>query len=126
MSSPPFLDEMSEAPYVASYNCASLHQLRLFDFGGGGHQRTAIRRFRVLEYLALVVADNDPIGVAAQDILRIHGHFAAAAARVYHILRHGVTSGVSAQLFHDLEALSDARPQVGCAGDQATLEEWER
>src|SRR5260370_2728513 len=106
MSSPTFLDEMSEAPYVVSYNCASLHQLRLFDFGGGGHQRTAIRRFRVLEYLALVVADNDPIGVAAQDILRIHGHFPAAAGCVYHILRHRVTFAVSSQLLPHLDALS--------------------
>src|SRR5258708_1967809 len=99
----------------------ALNQLRLFNLFRGRDQRRAIGRFGVFEYLALVIPDHDFLPVAAQDVVGINGHFAAAAGSVDDILRHGVTGSVAAQLFHDLEALAHAGAQMRRSGDQIAL-----
>ena len=57
----------------------------------------------------------------AQDVFRTHRHFAAAAGRINHIGRHGVTSRVAAQLFHDRQPGAHACAQVRGASNQIAL-----
>ena len=49
------------------------------------------------------------------------GNFPAAAGRIDNVLRHGVTGGMAAQAFHDLDALGNRRAEVTRAFDQVAL-----
>src|SRR5207247_8340671 len=69
------------------------------------------------------VADNHPVGTASQDVVRIDRHFAAAARGVDDVLGDGVARGVTAQAFHNLQALPHAGAQVGGTGDEVALVE---
>src|SRR5438034_11638079 len=82
-----------------------LHQLRLFDFGGCGHQWRAIGGFGILENLAFIIADHDTVGVAAEDVIGIHRHFPSTAGRIDDELRHSIAGSVTTQLLHYLKPL---------------------
>src|ERR1700756_2785450 len=89
-----------------------LDQFRFFNALGRMNEGRAIRGLWVFEDFPFEIADHNAVGVPAQDIVRVDGHFAAAARSVDDVLWDGVTGGVTAEAFHDLEALADAGAQV--------------
>jgi hypothetical protein len=68
--------------------------------------------FGILEDFSFVIADDDFLVVVIQNVTGIDRHFAAAAGRVDDELRDGVTSGVAAQPFDDLDAFRDRGAQM--------------
>src|SRR5207253_4303488 len=92
-----------------------------FNLPGRADEGGAIGGFRILEDLAFVISDLDSVIVAAEDIFRVDGHLAAATRSIDDILRHGVTGGVAAQLFHDLETFPDAGAQVSRTRNKIAL-----
>src|SRR6266540_2590767 len=66
-----------------------------------------VSSFWVLEDFALVIPDDDFLVIVIQNVTGIDRYLAAAARRVDHELRHGVTGGVTAQTFDDLNAFRD-------------------
>ena len=99
----------------------ALNQLRLFNFFWRRARWCAVERFGVFKNFTLVIAQHHPVGVVAQNVVGIDGHFAAATGRVNDVLRRGVTGRVAAQLRHDFNALPDAGAQVRRAGNQIAL-----
>ena len=51
----------------------------------------------------------------------VHGHLAAAARRIDHILRDGIARRVATQRLHHVEAAPHAGAQVRAAGDEVAL-----
>src|SRR5690606_30355924 len=96
-------------------------QLGFFDVPRRRDLRRAVRRFGVFEDLSFVVADNDAIGVVAENVFGADRHFAAAAGSVDDVGGDGVAAGVSAELFHDVESFSHAGAEVSGPGDQVAL-----
>src|SRR5258708_10165477 len=78
-------------------------ELRLFDLDGRFAQWRSVRSFRIGETFAFVIADDNALRIFAHDIVRINRYFAASSGRVDDVLRDGITSGMAAQRFHDLE-----------------------
>jgi hypothetical protein len=68
--------------------------------------------FWVLEDFAFVIPDDDFLVVVIQDVAGIDRHLAAAARRIDNELGHGVTGGVTAQAFDDLNAPGDRSAQM--------------
>src|SRR5216684_7713074 len=62
---------------------------------------------RILEDFSFVIADHDFLVVVIENVTGIDRHFAAAAGRVDHVLRNGVTGGVTTQAFDDLDSFRD-------------------
>jgi hypothetical protein len=91
--------------------------------GGRGRREEggAVGGFGVFEDFAFVVADDDAVVIAAEDVFGADGDFAAAAGCIDDVLGDGVAGGMAAEFIHDLEALSDAGAEVGGAGDQIAL-----
>src|SRR5262245_41167396 len=77
--------------------------------------------FRILENPAFEIPNDNPVGIPAQNILWIHGNLSAAARSVDDVLWHGISCREPAQAAHDLEPLSDTRPQMRRAGDEVAL-----
>ena len=63
--------------------------------------------FRVLEDFAFVIPDDDLLVIVIKNVAGIDRHFAAAARGVDDELRHGITSGVTAQAFDDFDSFRD-------------------
>src|ERR1035438_5745420 len=55
-----------------SVSCRDLSQLRFFDLPGRSHQGRPIAGLGILENLALVIADDHAIGIAAEHVIRHH------------------------------------------------------
>src|ERR1051326_8418308 len=75
---------------------AFLNQLRLFNFPWRFEQRRAVRGFWVFEDFALEIPDDQPVSIAAQNVLWIHRHFATAARGINDVLWDSVTGGMPA------------------------------
>src|SRR6185295_8770635 len=73
---------------------AGSNQFRRAEILGRLETRCAIPVFQVFKDLALEIADEDAVGIAAQHVLRVDGHLAAATGRVDDVLRHTVAGGV--------------------------------
>ena len=66
----------------------------------------------ILENFSFVVSDHDLLVVVIEDVAGIDRHLAAAAGGVDDVLWDGVTSGVTAQPFNDLDPFRDRSAQV--------------
>jgi hypothetical protein len=73
--------------------------------------------------LALEVAEQEVVAVAAEEVVGRERHLAAAAGQVDDEVRHGVAGRVAAQAADDLQAALDRRAEVGRAGDRVALEQ---
>ena len=88
---------------------------------GGECKRSAVGGLGVLEHFPLEIPDHHAVGIVAEDVIWVHGHLAAAAGGIDHILRHGVAGGVAAQLLHDLQPAPHAGAQMRTAVDEVAL-----
>ena len=68
--------------------------------------------FGIFEDFAFVIANHDFFVVVIQNVAGINRHFAAATGRVDDVLRDGVTGGMAAQPFDNLDSFRDRRAQM--------------
>ncbi len=66
----------------------------------------------ILEDFSFVIANDDFLVVVIEDITGINRYLAAAAGSVDDVLWDGVTGGVTAQAFNDLDPFRDRGAQV--------------
>ncbi len=74
-------------------------------------------------HVPLVVAQQQVVAVAADDVFRLEGDLAAAAGGVDHVVGHRVARRVAPQALDDLHALGDRRAEVRRAGNRVALVE---
>ncbi len=75
----------------------------------------------VFEDFAFVVADEDALFIADEDVVGIQRHFSATAWGINDELRHGITGGVTPESFDDFDPLCHGGTEVGGALDQIAL-----
>src|SRR5258707_186301 len=68
--------------------------------------------FGIFEDFSFVITDDDFFVVVIENVAGIDRHFAAATGRVDDVLRDGVTGGMAAQSFDDLDPFRDRRAQM--------------
>jgi len=72
----------------------------------------AIPGFRVLENFALVISNDDAVGVPAKDVFGIYWHLASATGGVNDVLWHGIAGGMATELVHELKAFTDTGSEM--------------
>ena len=68
----------------------------------------AIGGFGVFKHLAFKITDYHAVGIMAEDVIGVYWHLAASTGCIDDILRYGVASGVTPELFHKLKSTPDA------------------